>query len=209
MLPFLPGLTYLIYNHANGSENLFRDDKNYDFFLSKYQNYILPVADTCSCCLMPNHFHLLIRIHNVNKLLNKIPNLQSFRNLGLENSESLITNYITKQFSNLFNSYSKSVNKLYSRRGSLFNLRFKHKLIASDNQFRDTFLYIHLNPVKHGFTDHEHNWPHSSFHIYTSCLSDSFINLNHSIQMFGNYPNLLYCMNEKRNKILSLKEEFD
>ncbi|MBL7929868.1 MAG: transposase [Bacteroidia bacterium] len=206
MQPLLPGCTYHIYNQANSSDNIFREVKNYPLFLQKYEKHIAPIAETFAWCLMPYHFHLLLKIHNENTLLNKFPNLQGFKNL--EGLEQLINRFIAKQSPNLFNSYSKSINKVYSRRGSLFNPRFKRKLISSDDQFRDTFLYIHLNPVKHGFTDHEHNWPHSSFHIYASCLSDSFINLNHSIQMFGNYRNLLYCMNKKRNKILSLKEEF-
>lgn len=195
-----PGQSYHIYNHANGSENLFREEKNYSYFLQKYRHYISPIADTFAYCLMPNHFHLLIKIHNEDQLLKNFKNLQGSKSL-----EGLIT----KQFSNLFNSYSKSVNKLYSRRGSLFNPRFKRKTIVTDIQFQETFLYIHLNPVKHGFTDHEEHWPHSSLHIYASNLINDIINISYSIQQFDNHPNLLYCLKEKRNKILSSDEEFE
>ena len=44
---------YHIYNHANGSENLFRSDENYYFFLKRWGKYIEPVAETyayCSSC---------------------------------------------------------------------------------------------------------------------------------------------------------------
>lgn len=53
---------YHIYNHANGFENIFIEERNFRFFLEKYQFYILPIAKTFAHCLMPNHFHFLIKI---------------------------------------------------------------------------------------------------------------------------------------------------
>ncbi|MBA4300283.1 MAG: transposase, partial [Cyclobacterium sp.] len=41
-----PGQPYPIYNHANGSENIFREDENYRFFLQQYANYLGEVVDT-------------------------------------------------------------------------------------------------------------------------------------------------------------------
>jgi len=66
-----PSRFYHIYNHANGSENIFRDAENYRFFLEKYELYISPVAETFAWCLMPNHFHLLIQIRDETTLLAK------------------------------------------------------------------------------------------------------------------------------------------
>ncbi|MCK5209465.1 MAG: hypothetical protein KAQ79_15630, partial [Cyclobacteriaceae bacterium] len=60
--PFLTSTTYHIYNHANGDDNIFREQDNYRFFLEKYVKYINPVADTFAYCLMRNHFHLMVRI---------------------------------------------------------------------------------------------------------------------------------------------------
>src|SRR5690606_17973301 len=53
---------YHIYNHANGNENLFREQKNYEYFLEKYKQHISTIAQTIAWCLMPNHFHLLVKI---------------------------------------------------------------------------------------------------------------------------------------------------
>ena len=53
---------YHIYNHENGNENLFREEDNYQFFLKKWAAYISVIADTYAYCLMPNHFHFLLRI---------------------------------------------------------------------------------------------------------------------------------------------------
>ena len=57
-----PEIFYHIYNHANGSENLFRVEDNYRFFLERWGKYVEPVANTYAYCLMPNHFHALIKV---------------------------------------------------------------------------------------------------------------------------------------------------
>ena len=53
---------YHIYNHTNGSDNLFLNSENYRYFLQRYATFISPIADTFAYCLMPNHIHFLIRI---------------------------------------------------------------------------------------------------------------------------------------------------
>jgi hypothetical protein len=35
----LPGRTYHLYTHANGSENLFRCDENFRYFLKRYKEF--------------------------------------------------------------------------------------------------------------------------------------------------------------------------
>ncbi len=57
-----PDSSYHIFNHANGFENTFRSKANFGYFLEKYRKYIAPIAETYAYCLMPNHFHLVIRI---------------------------------------------------------------------------------------------------------------------------------------------------
>ena len=57
-----PNHTYHIFNHANGFENIFLEDENYRFFLEKYKRYIQPIVETYAYCLLPNHFHLVVRI---------------------------------------------------------------------------------------------------------------------------------------------------
>ena len=67
--PLLPNKLYHIHNHATHNCNLFRSDENYDFFIEKYNFYINNIADTFAYCLMPNHFHLLVKIKNEEQLL--------------------------------------------------------------------------------------------------------------------------------------------
>lgn len=69
---FEPNAIYHIYTHANGNENLFRSDKNYNYFLERYGYHIHPVADTFAYCLMPNHLHLMVQIRSEKEVLDYI-----------------------------------------------------------------------------------------------------------------------------------------
>lgn len=158
-----PNTYYHIYNHANGDDNLFREGKNYPFFLKKYHHHIDPIADTMAWCLMPNHFHLLVRIKGERDLKRDFPKFRTLENLNNEEKELKLSHLLSKQFANFFSSYSQSFNKVYKRRGSLFLKNFKRKVITSEKYLFNLILYIHLNPVKHGFTKKPEDWDWSSY----------------------------------------------
>lgn len=191
-----PEKFYHIYNHANGTENLFRSDENYRYFLQRYYHFIPNVADTYAYCLMPNHVHFLIKVKNELSITEfienqttpkkastdssifsdqtpEVSNISSdqiskvSKNLGglnpQESNKIRVEKRISQQFSNLFNSYTKSFNKMYSRKGSLFMPNFKQKEITHNSYFTKVVHYIHANPMQHGFTNSIADWPWSSF----------------------------------------------
>jgi len=90
------------------------------------QPYVFERGDTLvdigAYCLMPNHFHFLIR----------------------EKVDGGITKFIKK----ILTSYSMYFNKKHKRTGTLFESRFKAKHVDSDEYLKYLFAYIHLNPVK-------------------------------------------------------------
>ena len=67
---------YHIYNHANGDENLFRNNQNYLYFLKRYAHFIHPIAKTYAYCLMPNHFHVLVKIRSKEEIVATLPNFK-------------------------------------------------------------------------------------------------------------------------------------
>jgi len=73
-------------------------------------------------------------------------------------------NFLSKQFSNFFNGYTKAFNNKYDRNESLFLKPFKKKAISDREYLAACILYIHLNPVKHGFRKHPKDWEWSSYH---------------------------------------------
>lgn len=151
---------YHIFNHANGEGNLFREARNYRYYLEKYYKHVDPVAETIAWCLMPNHFHLLVKIKSEAEVATTIP---KFQTLELLNDKS---NFISKQFANFFSSYTQSFNKVYKRRGSLFIKNFKRKEIVTENYLRNLLMYIHLNPVHHGFSKQVWEWEWTSYDCF-------------------------------------------
>ncbi|MDX1586207.1 MAG: hypothetical protein R3222_05665 [Balneolaceae bacterium] len=183
-IPFSPGFTYHLWAHANGSEDLFRTDDNYRYFLQRYNYFIYPVAETFAYCLMPNHLHLMIRVRSEREVLRYLrvkkgdPNFQDFESLGGFSS------VISQQFSNLFNGYAQSYNHKFERKGSLFIPNFKRKLIDSDEYLASLVAYIHNNPVHHGFVKKPGDWPFSSWQSYL--INQNLpINKQEGLQWFG------------------------
>jgi len=124
-----PGGIYHVYNHANGHENLFVEERNYPFFLGRLDLHVLPICDLFAYCLMPNHFHLQLRI-NESRVLTNFFNNQEFKKLKEKNgtvhflpkkySDFELIKKVSKRFSNAFSSYTQAFNKVNVRKGSLF-----------------------------------------------------------------------------------------
>ncbi|PSR54936.1 hypothetical protein AHMF7605_16210 [Adhaeribacter arboris] len=156
-IPFEPDKMYHVYNQGNGGESIFRSDENYYYFLKKYAQYIYPIAETFAYCLMPNHFHLLIRIRSAEELLKLVKNPVGFENLP---------GFISRQFSHFFNAYAKAFNAQYHRKGSLFRGDVNRKLVSQESYYTKLIAYIHLNPVRHGFVEQPADWSHTSYHSF-------------------------------------------
>lgn len=176
----IPGEFYHLFNHANGRENLFVEERNYSFFLEKLAKYILPVCRLYSYCLMPNHFHLILQIREEVEL-QKL--WQSFQPLTKLSSKQLELK-TSKSFANLFSSYTQSFNKVYNRMGSLFIPSMKFEEINDDLHFCKAVHYAHANPVHHGFCRNLEDWPHSSYKIFLS-LGPTKLERDYVIDMFG------------------------
>jgi len=175
--PLINGHYYHIYNRGNNGENLFFEERNYDYFLKLYIHYIYPIADTYAYCLMKNHFHLLVRINS------KTQDWQSFKDC-----QSLYS----QAFSNMFSTYTKTINKNYNRSGSLFEKPFKRILIDGDSYLVQLVCYIHRNPQKHGFTKDFRTYVYSSYQTISQqkqsrIESQQVLEWFGSLQSFENY----------------------
>jgi len=157
----LPGEYYHIYNRAVGNEKLFLNSENYTFFLKKCDKYLPLISDTFCYCLLPNHFHLFLRIKELLDLENSYKMLKG-KQISLLDSH-FVDQFLVGQFSNLCSSYAKSFNKVYSRKGRLFVDPFSRKIVKSDSHFNTLVFYIHGNAVHHGYCRNLEDWPHSSY----------------------------------------------
>jgi REP element-mobilizing transposase RayT len=214
-IPLEPDKYYHIFNHAVGRDNLFKCDDNYLFFLKRYRQHILPIADTFAYCLMPNHFHLLVRINpnpNPRGLTDPNPNPRGFKNPeGLVNPEGLdyvkVEHFLSHTFGSLFNSYTKAFNKQQNRKGKLFLENFERKLINEESYLRNIIQYIHFNPVYHGFVDDLRDWKYSSFQCFLTTKATD-IKRDEVIEWFDGKENFLAFHHQEVDEKLILAMEY-
>lgn len=144
---FAPNEFYHIYNRGTEKRKIFLNKTDYERFLSllylcnstevvhlsNYQGSTLmerlkieraesPLVDICGYCLMPNHFHLLIK--------------------------ERMSNGISQFLHKLTTAYTMYFNKRNERTGALFQGRFKATHAKEDRYLKYLISYIHLNPIK-------------------------------------------------------------
>jgi len=61
-IPFLPDTYYHFYNRGNKRQAIFFEAANYLYFLRGISKYVYPAAEVIAYCLMPMHYHLLVRV---------------------------------------------------------------------------------------------------------------------------------------------------
>jgi len=146
-VPLVENEYYHLYNRGNNKRTIFLDNEDRDRFIKllylcngpkpivfksfgkKSLEKLIGEFDRGknlttigAYCLMPNHFHLLVR---------------EIREWG-----------ISRFMQKLFTAYSMYFNKKYRRTGTLFEGRFRSSHVNNDNYLKYLFAYIHLNPVK-------------------------------------------------------------
>ncbi len=136
---FFNGEYYHIYNRGNAKRTIFMNPEDYNYFI--YLLYVcntderiiireIPkdfvpsksLVDIGAYCLMPNHFHILIK----------------------GKSENGISKFMRK----VLTGYVMYFNKKYSLSGSLFEGKFKDRHVNNDRYLKYLYSYIHLNPLK-------------------------------------------------------------
>lgn len=149
---FEAGRYYHIYNRGIDRKAIFKQNENYEFFLTRIEKYLSPVLDLYAYCLLKNHFHLLVRIKD----------MPCFTELS-NTTEPDITNTISHSFQKMFQSYAMAYNKQYDRVGSLFQKPFKRNLVDSEDYYTKLILYIHANPQKHSYVKDFRTYQWSSY----------------------------------------------
>jgi len=177
---FLQAIDY--YNGPKHKENL-------GLFLIKNRNYqpklFIPEKDSLikilSYCIMPDHYHLLLKI--------------------------IKDNCLTKYINDLENSYTRFFNIKFKRKGPLWQSSFRAVLIKSDEQFLHISRYIHLNPTSAELVIKPADWIYSSYkNIITdkSLLKD--ILTEYSISNSINYKKFVENNRDYQQKLQLIKK---
>jgi len=146
--PFIVNEYYHVYNRGVDKRIIFNDEYDYGRFMmllylcngsnpvdmrkyfNKGESFVdvfsvdrgKQLVDIGAYCLMPNHFHILIR----------------------ERTDGGISMFMKK----ISTGYSMYFNEKYNRTGILLGRPFRAKHIDNESYFNWVFLYTHVNPVK-------------------------------------------------------------
>ena len=171
---------YHVYNRGVEKRDIFLDTQDYKTLLYYLKEYLLHPNDPLKAknhykgrtlvrrnfaeriellayCLMPNHFHLLLR--------------------------QLGENDMTEFMKCLGTSYSMYFNDKYKRVGSLFQGRYKAVLVENDDYLLHLSRYIHLNPYCKGLTLAEYDW--SSYQEYLGLRGTKWVNPKFILGIFN------------------------
>ncbi len=194
LAPLDPGQMYHICNRTNHDTLLFRSDENRRFFLQQFDLYLSHLLDIYAWCLLSNHFHFQVQMkteeYAYDHLLRVPPEHQTITQMRFLAGETDFNDLAVKAFKQFFISYSLAYCNQYRLKGNLFYREFKRVFIEDEHQFKNTMLYIHTNPVKHGITEDFRDYKWSSWSEY-EVRKYSKINREVVYGIFGNKTGFL------------------
>lgn len=110
---------------------------NCNSLLRSYEN---PLIKVIAYCIMPDHYHYLLKI--------------------IEDKS------LSKFIANIENSYTRYFNCKFKRKGPLWQSVFKAVLIKGNEQLLHVSRYIHLNPTTKKLVNKPEEWTLSSYKSY-------------------------------------------
>ncbi len=137
-IEFKSGRYYHIYNRGANRNKIFFEEDNYIYLLKNLKKYSVQKSfSVIAYCLMPNHYHFLLRQDSETKL-------------------NLSIGY-------LFNVYTKAINKKFNRAGTLFEGSFKALEVEDEKYLQELCRYIHRNPVDDKLIKNIEDWEYSNY----------------------------------------------
>ncbi|HEU5164998.1 MAG TPA: hypothetical protein VFU29_05635 [Chitinophagaceae bacterium] len=172
-MEFFKNELYHIYNRGNNQQKIFFKPGNYIFFLGKVRRYIVPYCDILAYCLMPNHFHFLIKSDQ--------------RTIATKSVADKDKNVLSEGIRHLLSSYTQAINKQNGSTGSLFQQNTKAKPIVKGSKNYDQIClhYIHQNPLKAKLVEKMEEWEYSSFQDYCGRRNGTLCNKEVAVKTLG------------------------
>ena len=191
---FDKGYIYHIYNQGNNQRQVFIKTENYYFFLRKVKEFLLPYTDILAWCLMPNHFHFMVLIKEMELLIDD-NDFHTMTQSHRMNKKRTLNDSIAI----MLRSYTRAINKQKGTSGSIFRPHTKAECINCPNGISASWIvkdgiteinitnpekqypqicfdYIHQNPVKAKLVLNPEDWEFSSYKDYAGLRDGKLIN---------------------------------
>lgn len=177
---FEPGKLYHVYNQGNNRGKLFYNSENYLFFIGKMKRHLLSHCDLLCWCLMPNHFHWIVRVKDCYRIEQNA--------MSSKNAPKVAP--LNRSIATILSSYTQAMNRSLKQSGSMFRSRTKAKLLNPDENFDESypitcFFYIHQNPLKAGLSKKPEDWPFSSYRDFAGFRKGKLCNVQLATELLN------------------------
>ena len=208
-VPLITNNAYHVFNRGVNKYDIFFSDSDYEHFLAAAKHYltknskfsyekypsesnepgslqgslkleIAPRIEILAYCLMPNHFHFLVK----------------------QLTDKGIASYMQR----FINSYVHHVNIKYKRVGPLFQGPFKGVRIESDDHLLHLSRYIHLNPLVSNLTADLKDYKWSSYSSYFKGGEDGFVKPNQVLKSFRSIKDYEKFVSDQEGYARSLEQ---
>lgn len=188
---YLPDAFYHIYNRSSHSNNIFHDVEDYNFFINRYKKYFSNFFDTYAYCLLPNHYHFLIKVKKEKDFRPKLQFVKITNTINLYlKGEISMNELVEDQFRRFHSSYALTLNNKHNTRGQVFMNRHKRILEESEAKVEYILCYIHHNPIHHNFCTNYTEWRFNSYLDYIN-RDSHIVNLKSGLQFLGGYDRFI------------------
>jgi REP element-mobilizing transposase RayT len=196
-VPFLPNQYYHFYNRGNNRQAIFFERDNYLYFLQGLKKYICGQVEILAYCLMPTHYHILVRVKSGQT---QTKNSEFFKNSEFSGID--VSKKVSNAMMRLGVSYTKAINKRFSRVGALFQGQFQGKPIQHYSHLLNLCIYIHANPIKDGLVALPEDWEFSNYLEWMNLRKGTLVNREFIEDNFGTsdeYKKLVIAYIKTRN----------
>jgi putative transposase len=130
------GAVHHVIGRGNDRKPIYLDEEDFQRFLAKLLFLAAELGfEVLAFCLMPNHYHLLVRT-------GVVP--------------------LSRYMHRLLTAYAVYFNERWQTVGHPFQGRFKNRICRDDNDLRGLVRYVHLNPIKAKLVADVDEWRWSS-----------------------------------------------
>jgi putative transposase len=157
---FVKGGYYHLYNRGAQHRQIFACEDNYRFLLQRIKQQLAPwQATMVAYCLMPTHYHFVMR----------------------QGGERPLSGFIQS----VFNSYTKAFNKQQGQSGTLFEGPFCSIAVTNEDYLTHLCRYLHRNPLDAGLVAQPENWSYSNYLEWVGLRNGSLVDRAFIRERFG------------------------
>lgn len=144
---FIANEYYVIQNHGNARENIFKEEKDFHYFRHYLDVYMQDHWLLVGWCLIPDGFKLIVKIK------------ENYNDKLTLKEKSLL---ISRRYAAFMINYARRINRIHNRRGSVFAKNFKRRFIETKQQLRNEILALHNKPCERQYVSNPNQWKYSS-----------------------------------------------